>query len=318
MHGTLYEPTLSGARGGKSARGAGGRGGGFVKLTVGETFTLDGSIKADAEDMPAAGGGSGGSVWVTCKNMVGHTSGLISAVGADVTFEAGPGAGGRIAVYAEEIWNTFEGTMSATGGTATTDENRGGGPGSVYSKETYSSIHSHDKLDIDNSDHPWTTYFTLAEVDADGDKVVDYAFNEIHMHRHTALRVLPTTGPEASLKVESVVGDRTGLIHVYKGQSVEVDVIANVETITRTPFNVRVDDDGTIELGTTTYIVGATNEGRALELNGHLKNIVNLKILSKRQVLFGQNASVSYTDKDTGNVVETDPGVFEFGQFELG
>ena len=79
-------------------------GGGVVKLTVGGTFTLDGTIRAYASNNNGGGNGSGGSVWVTAGELAG--AGSIDAKGgsyglyATVSPLAGAGGtGGRISIW---------------------------------------------------------------------------------------------------------------------------------------------------------------------------------------------------------------------------
>lgn len=60
-----------------------------------------------------AGGGSGGSVWIHCEEIVGH--GLITANGANGNGIGGGGAGGRISIQASNT-NKFNITLKAHGG----------------------------------------------------------------------------------------------------------------------------------------------------------------------------------------------------------
>ena len=55
--GSLYRPTLTGARGGEGPSGVpGSRGGGRVLVKVGYAFILDGVIRADADNAPTNSG----------------------------------------------------------------------------------------------------------------------------------------------------------------------------------------------------------------------------------------------------------------------
>ena len=68
--------------------------------------------------MLCSGGGAGGSIWITCEEVVGH--GTITANGGNgggVTSQAGGGgAGGRISVQCDNV-DKFNITMRAYGGT---------------------------------------------------------------------------------------------------------------------------------------------------------------------------------------------------------
>jgi hypothetical protein len=111
----LTAPELPGSGGSSCSPPSflGGRGGGVVRLVVGDTLTVDGLISANAVNYTlgsgnpgyASGGGSGGSIYLTCATFSGTTSGLIRAEGSSgdpsdtISGGAGNGAGGRIAVY---------------------------------------------------------------------------------------------------------------------------------------------------------------------------------------------------------------------------
>ena len=70
------------------------------------------------------GGGSGGSIWIECEEVVGH--GKMTANGGDgnaathnhVTYQGGGGAGGRISIQSKNI-NKLNITMHAYGGMGT-------------------------------------------------------------------------------------------------------------------------------------------------------------------------------------------------------
>ncbi len=76
-------------------------------------MTMNGDIAANGVNAPTynAGAGSGGSIYITTKNLQG--SGTIEAVGG-TSSNGYFGGGGRIAVYYET--STFTGTLSAKGG----------------------------------------------------------------------------------------------------------------------------------------------------------------------------------------------------------
>ena len=128
-YGDLHAPSLLGSGGG----GSGGvQGGGAVRLFVGGQLTLNGTIVANgigAGNNNDRGGGSGGSVWITCNALLG-TGGITAHGGAgDIvgSGQAGGGGGGRIAVYAESSGAEVP-TMSAVGSDGVVP----GGAGTVY------------------------------------------------------------------------------------------------------------------------------------------------------------------------------------------
>ena len=78
-------------------------GGGVVRIEASGSVTVDGTIAADGGDQPTSrgAGGSGGSVYITCRTFEG-TAGTVSADGGQSGGIAGAPAGGRIAV----LYNT--------------------------------------------------------------------------------------------------------------------------------------------------------------------------------------------------------------------
>ncbi|MFO1477325.1 MAG: Ig-like domain-containing protein [Verrucomicrobiota bacterium] len=95
-------------------------GGGAIRLTLGGTLTVNGRLSANGNDgqQDGAGGGSGGSLWVTAAAISGN--GLLSAAGGfGESFGGGGGGGGRVALYrhtAAHRTNNFTGFTTAYGG----------------------------------------------------------------------------------------------------------------------------------------------------------------------------------------------------------
>ena len=97
--------------------GAGGAGGGAIRLNVGGTLTVEGQISANG--LPAAwgqgGGGAGGSVWLTVGTLAG--TGVISANGGpSVAAYGGGGGGGRVAIYATNTTGNVVDHVEVNGG----------------------------------------------------------------------------------------------------------------------------------------------------------------------------------------------------------
>ena len=125
--GNFDQPASSGYLGGNGYQSIGGNGGGYIRLTVTNTLTLDGTVSASGSSGSGAwaGGGSGGSLWITAGTLAG--SGGIAASGGAAQFGGG-GGGGRVAVYYTS--SSFAGTMTALGGAGYNY----GGAGTVYTK----------------------------------------------------------------------------------------------------------------------------------------------------------------------------------------
>jgi hypothetical protein len=115
-YGSAEEPVDRGSGGGVGLTNvASSQGGGAVHLKVGGTLHLDGALTANGNDgtWEGAGGGSGGSIWLTTRKLEG--AGSISADGGmGEPFQGGGGGAGRIAVYSST--NVFTGTATAFGG----------------------------------------------------------------------------------------------------------------------------------------------------------------------------------------------------------
>jgi len=103
----------------------GGAGGGAIELTVHGTLLLNGQLNANGK--PGAGGGSGGSVWLTVGRLIGE--GSIDADGGATGTWQGGGSGGRIAIYSGV--NDFGGTTTANGGSSGT-VGLAGGTGTIH------------------------------------------------------------------------------------------------------------------------------------------------------------------------------------------
>ncbi|MDE3067932.1 MAG: carboxypeptidase regulatory-like domain-containing protein [Verrucomicrobiota bacterium] len=116
-YGSPGEPVDFGSPGGMSPVLAGfSQGGGAIRLQVAGALTLNGAISANGNDgvIEGAGGGAGGSIWITAQKFSGRGS-IDADGGAGEVWQGGGGGGGRIAVYAAT--NFFAGAISALGGT---------------------------------------------------------------------------------------------------------------------------------------------------------------------------------------------------------
>jgi hypothetical protein len=132
--GNATSPTSQGGRGGFTST-PGPNGGGALHLAANGLLTLNGRISANGTSISSnnAGGGAGGSVWLSLGGLTG--SGLISADGGNGNSPAGGGGGGgRIALTFTS--NSFAGTLSAKGGSGFMR----GGAGTIYTKTNSSSV----------------------------------------------------------------------------------------------------------------------------------------------------------------------------------
>ena len=145
VFGSVITPTDLGSGGGNISATLGGAGGGYIRLIVSGTLTIPtgGVISANGGDSGlGAGGGSGGSIYITAGTFAGN--GTISANGGTATANGtnygGGGGGGRIAVY--YTTKTYSGAFTVIGGNHTTAGQDGGG-GTIYQKantQTYGDL----------------------------------------------------------------------------------------------------------------------------------------------------------------------------------
>ena len=98
----------------------------MIRLIANGDLLVDGSVSANgiSPAAPNAGGGSGGSVWLTAGTLKG--SGIISANGGSGNGLGGGGGGGRIALYYQT--NLSSGVATAFGGGGAS----WGGAGTIY------------------------------------------------------------------------------------------------------------------------------------------------------------------------------------------
>ncbi len=126
-YGSATQPVDRGSRGGMSPVYPDFcQGGGALLLRVSSNLTVNGWISANGNDalFEGAGGGAGGSIWLTARQLDGF--GLITANGGQGEDSGGGGGGGgRIAINSRS--NYFVGQVYAFGGLGANP----GGPGTV-------------------------------------------------------------------------------------------------------------------------------------------------------------------------------------------
>jgi hypothetical protein len=163
IYGSLTSPTDLGSGGGSyypvagPSSTTGGAGGGALRLNVTGILQVDGRISANGLPAtgPSAGGGSGGSVWLTVGTLSG--SGVISANGGAGILLGGGGGGGRIALQYGS--SGFSGLVSAYGGSGYAT----GGAGTIYNKANSQPV---GQVVVDNAGQAgtntaWTSFGTI-------------------------------------------------------------------------------------------------------------------------------------------------------------
>ena len=310
-YGSLYLPRRRGTRGGGAGR-AGGRGGGYIHLTVGAVLINDGTISADGEGS-SGGGGSGGSILI--KASVVEGIGKYSLNGGDgVGSGGGAGAGGRMAVHAAQRI-LHEGTYESRGGDSPRPSGRGGG-GTVY-LEDVRGYQPYRRLLVDNANRPWEQYTDVSDVG-----VTHYVFDELHISRQATLRFRPTPGARISLLVRRVVGDGTGLLHVQEGQYAALEYEQSKIKAFTAGINVMVDEGAEVHFPATLYVYGrgarlrTFTEPRSIHLFGQLTGVSHLLVTEAKTLYFGPRAHTALWENGTYVFVEGE-GEFSMGRLEL-
>ncbi|QKX18573.1 Ig-like domain-containing protein [Microbulbifer sp. YPW1] len=132
--GSVESPIDFGVGGnGADANVQGSRGGGAIKLVANNKFELYGDVLANGQSgLQNVGAGSGGSIWIEAKELIGGSSTLVEASGGR-GYLAGTGGGGRVAIYYDSISgiDTIR-DVFARAGTNYSSATGYGGPGTVY------------------------------------------------------------------------------------------------------------------------------------------------------------------------------------------
>jgi hypothetical protein len=199
-YGSILEPVMMGSQGGPSDSGVGTPGGGSIRLIVGGKLAVLGVLSADGASGPVnnAGGGSGGSLWITAQTLAGD--GIIQAQGGPGEWvDGGGGSGGRIALYYST--NDFLGTLAAHGGPA-----RRGGAGTIYKRQAGSAF---GQLLISNGG-AWGNYTPLTSPEPFQVALADNAY----------------VFPETALTLQDLeIRTNTSLTHLVGQARVELNVL---------------------------------------------------------------------------------------------
>jgi hypothetical protein len=124
-YGSSNAPVLPGSGGGSSQNLTGGLGrfgGGLIFVEAAATVIVDGSLLADGESVNGYGGsGSGGGIFINCKEFKGASTGKMTAKGGtnqggQGSYGSAGGGGGRIAVWYSKPPSSWAGTTLVTGG----------------------------------------------------------------------------------------------------------------------------------------------------------------------------------------------------------
>ena len=251
---TVADVTASG-EGGKSVSGddasSGGAGGGFIRLTIDNEFTLHGVVSSNGnKGVNSGGGGAGGGVVISTGHLLG--GGQVQVSGGDAGDNGGGGGGGgggRIYTYIRSD-NNFTGTYVVRGGSSQT---QAGGSGTAYVEEYWTgektliisntgangSSYAHTTLHFDNGTTTFThldlgqnvqlvipasgVYFIAQEISCDTGTVVyvedDVVFSADVNKNETRLSCSFDISERAELRLPNVV-ELLGANNKFDGNSV--------------------------------------------------------------------------------------------------
>ncbi|XP_033640829.1 uncharacterized protein LOC117301055 [Asterias rubens] len=219
VYGSLHRPIAFGSGGGVN----GAKGGGILRLTVDTTLEVEGVIQANGAPGTGTynGGASGGSIWITTREMEGE--GQIQVIGGSGGSSGGGGGGGRLAVYYRTM-DWWFGRLQAHGGTG---YNRGpGGAGTVYLEILPPALRNRTLI-IDNLNQPplvetitpeqysqpslGSSRTWLLDDDLDGALEFEHVriVNQSHLVAETNL---------TQLRVGTFHSDHTSFLHIGNGQ----------------------------------------------------------------------------------------------------
>ena len=136
---------------GAGAPAGGGTGGGLVKLTIGNTLMLNGTINVSGSNATGTrAGGSGGTIYVDTNNFGGAATGSMIASGGNGgnTNNNGGGGGGRISYRYNA--KSYLGSAIAYGG-APSGSAVYGGAGTIYSKDKDDGANPNGYLSLINN-----------------------------------------------------------------------------------------------------------------------------------------------------------------------
>ena len=287
VYGSPTEPTQHG-----SGNSDDGRGGGIIRMIGPDRIVIDGTLKADGDSSSLSGGGSGGSIWITGTEILGH--GRISAIGGSAGDASGGGAGGRISIEVTDLY----GHIQAYGGPGS----QHGAAGTVYKQYMNLGELSMDVV-VDNNN--MQTVARTAVINPTSQMT-------LVLLRQAVLEFISSVNEPLSF--QQLLGDNSGLIVVNVGQDVALATSFGISQPYALPCKVMVEQGAQVALPQKVLLT---------DDNSDLEDTLNLELLGTlanvRQLVVGTNARVSLTG--TANTVTSgitsNPGVVTFNQLDV-
>lgn len=234
-------------------------------------------------------------------------SGLIDSNGGNGGGkDAGGGAAGRIALYTTRY--SYRGDYQTYGGTSPNGNH--GGPGTLF-VQTMHSFQSYTTLRIDNLMRSLHDTVVLDETGMD-----TYHFSEVQIWKRASLTIA-NRNQSTVLRMDKLVGDRTGLIHAKRNHIVFLEASKTAHSVSKPAVNLRIDHGGEMVFGASLYIIGdgARNTGEILgdssfTINGRMTDAANIVISKALKVRFAEHAHSS-------DIIDNKPVISNVGEFVL-
>lgn len=245
--------------------------------------------------------------------LISHVgSGLITSNGGNGGGkDAGAGGAGRVAIYTHGY--SYRGLYLTYGGTSLGGNH--GGPGTLFIQDIRALL-PYTTLRIDNLMRSLHDTVVLDE-----SKMDSYDFSEVQIWKRASITMAPRNRTTI-LRMDKLIGDRTGLIHAQNKHIVYLEASKTAHSVSKPPVNLRIDQGGEMVFGASLYIIGdgAKNTGQILgdssfTLNGRMTDAANLIISKALKVRFASNAHSS--DIIDGTPVISKTGEFVLARFEI-
>lgn len=300
-YGSAFNPNDTGSGGGSSSYGAGGVGGGYLRLTVVRVVKLEGAISVTGTSGEASnsGGGSGGSVWISADDIQGN--GIIIAKGGDGKGTGGGGSGGRVGIYLQKPMS-FEGLLQAQGGSG----KEAGAAGTLYIKDNNKFI-PRKRLWIDNL----AIAINKAQTVLYEAGVVNYLFDELRLTGMSRFEIYNLQRKFQTIQVTRFVSDGVGEIAIRKNQTLLAEVLEAKESHLTLTTNIYVEEGANLVVASNLTVDGAT-----LTLDGKLSNVRHLVVESGSAVKFGITSQTTLMENNNF-VFQSDPGTQQFASVTL-
>lgn len=170
------------------------------------------------------------------------------------------------------------------------------------------------RLIIDNEMRRLSDPVTLDE-----NNVTSYLFDEVHLVRRAAL-TMAVRQQRMILKMNKLVGDRTGLLHAKPNQIMYLESSNTAVSVSKPAVNLKIEKNSEMVFGSSLYIIGDGGKGQlpgdsSFSLDGRITDAINLHITKRRKVRLMSHVNTASWQNVT--LVVSKPGSFTFATLEV-